>query len=82
MEEFLGEFLKIRTWIFGILYWAFIIWQIRRTGVKIGVRGIILFGVVFAILLLMTLAHPIAGCFLIVGFVFLVHEISKGASKH
>ena len=82
MEEFLKEFLKIRTWIFGVLYWAFIIWTARRGGVKIGGRGIVLFGIVFVILMLITLAHPVAGFCLAIGFMFLVYEIFKSTGKH
>jgi hypothetical protein len=75
------EFLKVRTWIFAALYWIIIIWKTRCAGVKIGVGGVFLFGIVFLLLLLVTLAHPISGCFLAIGFVLLILGIFKDTIK-
>lgn len=82
MEEFLKEFLKIRTWIFGVLYWFFVFWETHRAGVKIKGGGLVLFGIVFVILLVTTLGHPVTGSLLTIGFALLAHEILKDPKKH
>jgi hypothetical protein len=82
MEEFFGEFLKIHTWIYAGLYWVYIIWATRRAGVKLGIRGVLIFGVLFMMSLLMTLAHPVFEGFLLCGFVCFMNYVLKDNGRH
>jgi hypothetical protein len=82
MEEFGGEFFKVHTWIFAVLYWGYIIWATRRAGVKIGIRGITLFGVLFMASVLMTLAHPVIEGFLLCGFVGFMNYVLRDSGRH
>jgi hypothetical protein len=75
VEEFLREFLKIHTWIYATLYWVYIFRITRRAGVKLGIRGIVFFGIIFTMSLLMTLAHPVFEGFLICGFVYFMNYV-------
>ena len=81
MEELAGEFLKTHTWIFFILYWFFIIWVTRRAGVKMGIKGILIYGIIFMASLLMTLAHPVIEGFLLCGFVCLMNYVFQDHSR-
>jgi hypothetical protein len=82
MEEFVGEFLKIHTWIFAVLYWVYIIWATRRAGVKLGIRGVAFFGILFLVSLLMTLAHPVFEGILLCGFVCFMNYVLKNSGRH
>ena len=77
MEEFVGEFFKIHTWIYAALYWGYIFGITRRAGVKVGIRGVIFFGIIFMMSLLMTLAHPVIEGFLFCGFVCFMNYVFK-----
>jgi predicted membrane protein len=82
MKEFIGEFFKIHTWIFAVLYWVYIIWTTRRARVKLGIRGVLIFGILFLMSVLMTLAHPVIEGFLLCGFVCLMNYVFKDHSRH
>jgi predicted membrane protein len=82
MDEFVGEFYKFHTWLYLALYWSFIYWKTRRAGVKLGMKGIIFFGIIFMMSLLMTLAHPVIEGFLFCGFVGLMNYVFKNNGRH
>ena len=82
MEEFTGEFLKLHTWIYVALYWGYIYWITRRAGVKLGIKGVTIFGIIFMMSLLMTLAHPVLEGFLICGFACFMNYVFKDNSRH
>ena len=82
MDEFVGEFYKFHTWLYLALYWSFIYWKTRRAGVKLGISGIIIFGIIFMLSLLMTLAHPVFEGLLLCGFACLMGYVFKDNNSH
>jgi len=82
MDELVAELFKIHTWIYAALYWGCIIWATHRASVKVGIRGVIIFGIIFMMSLLMTLAHPVFEGFLICGFIGLMNYVFEDNHRH